>query len=67
MSDVAAHLAREIVLFLIGLVVLLPLIYWQGRERWVRGLDEDKVMFVGFIAFVLAVAIVAIYKQGFAG
>lgn len=66
-SYLTQRLAWDIGLLLLGIVVLLPLLYWQGRKRWLRGWSEERVQLVGLVTFVALVTCVAIYKQYFRG
>lgn len=55
----AQRLAWDIAFLLVGTLVLLPLLCWQGRKRWLKGWSEDKIQIVGLFTLVAMVALVA--------
>jgi hypothetical protein len=64
-SYVTQRFAWDVALLVIGAVALLPLLYWQGRKRRLRGWSDEKVQLVGLLVFVALVACIAIYKSYF--
>ncbi len=67
LSQWALASVRDIAFFIVGLMVLLPLLFWQGRKRWLRGWTEEEITAVGIGTFIVALVGFAIYNNYFRG